>query len=223
MDAQISSVLEKNGVVLKPFYEFASRSPAASQSHRSFFINEVVRDIKHWMSIVRPSSSTAASTVQDYVLPDGTTIAASASLVHAPELLFISRNKTRHTYSNTRPAFLQEWDVNTKEDSLPELIYDAVMTSDLDARKDLLGNIVVVGGGSLIDGMATRIQADINAMLPANVKAKVVSSQLPVERQFSSWIGGSILGICGSFQQMWLSDTEYREHGATIAAQRFTH
>jgi actin-related protein len=35
----------------------------------------------------------------------------------------------------------------------------------------------------------------------------------PIERKYSSWIGGSILGCLGSFQQMWVSKQEYEESG----------
>lgn len=46
---------------------------------------------------------------------------------------------------------------------------------------------------------------------------------LPLERQHAAWVGGSILGICGSFQQLWLTRGEYEEQGAHRAAQRFDH
>ena len=39
-------------------------------------------------------------------------------------------------------------------------------------------------------------------------------SNLPVEKLYAPWIGGSVLSICGSFQQMWLSKQEYEEYGA---------
>jgi actin-like protein 6A len=44
-----------------------------------------------------------------------------------------------------------------------------------------------------------------------------------VERQHAAWIGGSILSICGSFQQLWLTRQEYDEMGAARAALRFDH
>ena len=36
------------------------------------------------------------------------------------------------------------------------------------------------------------------------------------ERQHAAWIGGSILSICGSFQQNWISNLEYAEYGSNI-------
>lgn len=34
-----------------------------------------------------------------------------------------------------------------------------------------------------------------------------------MERRYSSWVGGSILGCLGSFQQLWVSKQEYEESG----------
>jgi actin-related protein len=40
----------------------------------------------------------------------------------------------------------------------------------------------------------------------------------------SSWIGGSILSICGSFHQLWASKEDYAEHGAKrIVSSKFIH
>jgi len=46
---------------------------------------------------------------------------------------------------------------------------------------------------------------------------------LPIERQNAAWIGGSILSICGSFQQQWLMKSEYEEMGGYRAKDRFNH
>lgn len=54
------------------------------------------------------------------------------------------------------------------------------------------------------------------------LQVKMVNS-LPLERQHAAWVGGSILGICGSFQQLWLNKAEYEELGAHRAARRFDH
>jgi Actin len=45
------------------------------------------------------------------------------------------------------------------------------------------------------------------------MKIKVVA---PPERQYSVWIGGSILASLSTFQQMWVSMAEYEEAGAGI-------
>lgn len=41
-----------------------------------------------------------------------------------------------------------------------------------------------------------------------------------MERRYSSWVGGSILGCLGSFQQLWVSKQEYEESGKVCAVSR---
>ena len=44
-------------------------------------------------------------------------------------------------------------------------------------------------------------------------------SSSPLERHHASWLGGSILSICGSFQQLWITKSEYQEYGSVSLAQ----
>jgi actin-like protein 6A len=62
----------------------------------------------------------------------------------------------------------------------------------------------------------------VHVVLITRLQVKLVTG-LPVERHHAAWIGGSMLSICGSFQQMWLTKQEYDEMGATRAALRFDH
>jgi actin-related protein len=49
------------------------------------------------------------------------------------------------------------------------------------------------------------------------------SPALPIERQNAAWIGGSVLSICGSFEQLWISKQEYSEYGSNIVPKRFVY
>ena len=100
------------------------------------------------------------------------------------------------------------------------MIYTAVERSDVDVRKELLGNIVLTGGGSLFRGIGERVHHEVSSRLPSSYKAKVVMAS-PLERRFSVWIGGSILATLGSFQQLWLSKQEYAEFGLERSLDRF--
>jgi actin-related protein len=42
----------------------------------------------------------------------------------------------------------------------------------------------------------------------------------PQEKYHAAWIGASVLSICGSFQQSWISKAEYEEHGSNILMER---
>jgi actin-related protein len=110
-------------------------------------------------------------------------------------------------------------------DSLPlqELVFQSLLRCDPDTRRELCANVVICGGGSLVDGLAPRLSHELGLLLPSSIKVKVIP-QLPIERLHSAWIGGSILSICGAFQQLWVSKAAYAEAGAAnIVRDKFDH
>ena len=74
-----------------------------------------------------------------------------------------------------------------------------------------------------MDGMAQRLANELNELLPDKMKSKVSVPTTSIERHHTTWIGGSIISICGSFQQLWLSNVEYQELGSAIIEERFNH
>ncbi len=66
-------------------------------------------------------------------------------------------------------------------------------------------------------GIASRVQKEIETLAPASMKIKVIA---PPERQYSVWIGGSILSSLSTFQQMWVSKTEYDEMGPSVVHRK---
>jgi actin-related protein len=55
-------------------------------------------------------------------------------------------------------------------DSLQHLVVSSVSKCDVDARKELLSNILLVGGGSMIDGIGPRLQYELQQLLPLSMK-----------------------------------------------------
>ncbi|KAF2429523.1 actin-like protein-like protein 6A [Tothia fuscella] len=106
-----------------------------------------------------------------------------------------------------------------KDHTIPFLIRSALGAVDTETRPQLLNNIVVAGAGSLIQGMTKRIDNEINALYPGP-RVRVYAPGQVVERKYASWIGGSILGSLGTFHQMWISKSEYDEHGPNIIEKR---
>ena len=51
-------------------------------------------------------------------------------------------------------------------------------------------------------------------------KVKVYAGSQSSDRRFGSWIGGSILGSCDSFQSMWVSKQEFEENGKSILERK---
>ncbi len=181
-----------------------------------------------------------------YELPDGTLVQASSALCALPEKVFFGdvngdqwlpttsaaaaavAAKKRLGVASVDQAALANYlsssgsasSVDT--DSLTTLVYASVAHCDVDVRRELLSNVMLVGGGALMEGLALRLSQELAQVVPSHLKVKVVSL-LPMEHQYAAWIGGSILSICGSFQQLWLSRSEYEEQGAWRSAQRFDH
>ena len=105
------------------------------------------------------------------------------------------------------------------EQSIVSIINKSLQAVDVDTRPVLLNNIVLTGAGSLIEKLAERLQADVQAMYP-NPKVRVLANSSSVERKYGAFIGGSVLGSLGSFHQMWVSKAEYDENGSQIVEKR---
>ncbi|KAI2616036.1 Actin/actin-like protein [Hypoxylon sp. NC1633] len=116
-------------------------------------------------------------------------------------------------------AALPSTDSISKAQTIPELIRAAINAVDVDLRPNLLGNIVVTGGTSLLNGFNDRLNNELMAMYPG-MKIKLHAAGLTTERRFGAWIGGSILASLGTFHQMWISRKEYEENGVGIVEKR---
>ena len=108
----------------------------------------------------------------------------------------------------------------TLTDPIQKLVYDSISSVDIDARRELCGNIILCGAHSLFPNLDKRLSHEISNIVSNSFKCRVIAPRNSTERRFASWIGGSVLTSLGSFQQLWLSKTEYEEYGATLACQR---
>lgn len=120
---------------------------------------------------------------------------------------------------NTAAASTESNGNTDKVQTIPELIRAAINAVDADVRPNLLGNIVVTGGTSLLNGFNDRLNNELIAMYPS-MKIKLHAAGLTTERRFGAWIGGSILASLGTFHQMWISKQEYEENGVGIVEKR---
>ncbi|ROV99262.1 hypothetical protein VSDG_03868 [Cytospora chrysosperma] len=116
------------------------------------------------------------------------------------------------------PSSSEEWRLS-KEQTIPGLIKRSLELVDVDLRPHLLGNIVVTGATSLLNGFNDRLNNELMQMYPG-MKIKLHAAGLTTERRFGAWVGGSILGSLGSFHQMWISRKEYEENGAGVVEKR---
>jgi actin-related protein len=76
---------------------------------------------------------------------------------------------------------------------------ESINLCDIDIKKELINNIILTGGNSLLYGFSQKLHARVNDIAPPNSKCKIIAYPQTCERKFSAWIGGSILASLGSF------------------------
>jgi hypothetical protein len=210
LDARLHSVLSREHIVVKPWYEkegFPIHNIKTSASFRNFHVGDVMRDLKHWMCLVPPTPLDAAGSharvpyMPSYELPDGTMVEASDNLCLVTEQLFapgrtrvapVAAAKTPGSSSAAAaasaapkggvagilsaplmpgvPTHSQRLDIDPSLDPLHELIFASIAKCDADCRKEIASNIMLIGGGSLMDGLQPRLAADLTSLLPSQLK-----------------------------------------------------
>jgi len=95
----------------------------------------------------------------------------------------------------------------------------ALEAADADVRRPLTQEVIVVGGGSLLDGLGERLGKDLAESLPSAFRPRVMTPGTKDERLHSAFVGGSVLASLGTFQQLWLSRKEWDEAGPARAVQ----
>ena len=103
--------------------------------------------------------------------------------------------------------------------TIVDLVKQSLAAVDTDIKAHLLSNIVVTGGGSLVQGFNDRLAQELLVVYPST-RVRIHSPGNIAERKFGSWIGGSILASLGTFHQMWISRKEYEEFGSSIVEKR---
>ena len=157
---------------------------------------DIVNDIKE--KVCRVALDYEAEVKKDttvkYTLPDGKEIEIGNERFTCTEALFQS---------------------NGDKQCLAKTIYNCIV-GDHEFR-DYCGNMLIGGGNTLLPGLAERLQAEMQKLIPSTMRSKVIA---PPGRGFSSFVGASILGSLSSFNQMLISLEDYEEFGPRLVNTR---
>eukprot|EP01132_Coremiostelium_polycephalum_P001252 gene1252-1579_t len=197
--------------------EFVSTEiPGLTSSYKKYLTLETIRDLKETSCRVSDSQNLGDDiniAGIPYELPDGNQLDVGSDRFQIPELLF---NPT--PLNNIMNVDNNNNNVNNEQYiGLAKMVLESLDKSDSDIKKELLSNLVLAGGNTAFTGFQERLVKDISDI--SYHKAKVVSSNRE-DRKNSVWIGGSILGSLGSFQQMWMSKTEWEEYGRPLVEKK---
>ncbi|CAL8071455.1 unnamed protein product [Calicophoron daubneyi] len=216
---QAQRLIDDLKIELIPYYRVASKEsvnerepalwkertnlPKTSISYENFMIKNLLQDFV--ASVLQVSDERYDQSQADtfpmvgYEFPNGYNFELGHERFHIPEALF-------------DPSILLESGGNSML-SMSHIVASSISLCDIDIRPSLYSNVVVVGGSSLVTGFTDRLQRDLNIKTPPSMRLKVNFPSTVAERRYSAWIGGSILGSLGTFQQMWISSHEYNELG----------
>ncbi len=199
-------------------------------TYDAYMSMELGREMKESISRVAESSllemesKLANIPLNQYELPDGTLIDVGLERFAASELLFDSAPVDLDSqYVRALGVHCtRDGALAASKDGLISMAADSVFRCDYELQTALVSNLIVSGGCSVPDNMPERIRADLESMLKISVptcRVKVTASA-PNERAICPWLGASILGSLGSFQEMYISKREYDEFGPNIVEKK---
>ena len=167
---------------------------------------EIVRTIKEKLTYVAVDFDTEVELYQSsnidnkqFELPDGQLVHIGVERIRCPEVLF-------------QPSL-----IGKESPGIHTNIFDTIMNSDIDLRKELFYNIVVSGGSTMFPGINERLTKELTKLAPKNTPIRVIS---PPERKYSVWIGGSILASLNTFGTSWITREEYNDYGPAIVHRK---
>lgn len=141
-----------------------------------------------------------------FILPDGTPLDIYEECIKPAESMF-------------NPTMIQKF-----SPSITHMIQSLI--HNLDTRKEknynlhqLVNNIIISGGNSLLPNFSSRIQKEVMSQVPQHLNSslRVIT---PKKREHLAWKGGSVVSELSSFLKMWISRVDYEEYGPGIVHRK---
>lgn len=183
-------------------------------SYHSFEVDRLLEEFKETTSFVSEipfqNGSVQSLIARPFELPDGYNTMLTSERLSTVESIF-------------RPSQYPLPKISLPDNSLgiSELILQSLNKADLtvDTLAALLNNIIITGGTTLLQGLATRINTDLSSVHPT-MKVRVLQQNNQLAQKCTVWTGASILASLGHYEQTWVSKQEYDEFGSDIVEKK---
>lgn len=88
------------------------------------------------------------------------------------------------------------------------------LCTDVGAKRGMYENILLSGGNTMYRNTKSRLCSDLEKNLSGH--SANVSVDAPLNRKHYAWVGGSVISSLSTFRDMWITEKDYRENGASI-------
>ena len=101
------------------------------------------------------------------------------------------------------------------------MIIKSVSSVLLDIKKDLISNIFVCGGNSLIfNNYFNDIKEALSKELVSGAIVRLTTHPSKIERSLASFLGASIISSLNIYKETIVKKEEYEEHGSIIIEKK---
>ncbi|XP_036998342.2 actin-like protein 7A [Artibeus jamaicensis] len=140
----------------------------------------------------------ATAHMTQYTLPDGQEISLGQERFLCSEMFF-------------KPSLIKSMQLGLHTQTV-----SCLNKCDIALKRDIMGNILLCGGSTMLSGFPNRLQKELSDLCPND------SPQINVlpGRDTAVWTGGSILASLQGFQALWVHRFEYEEHGPFFLYRR---
>eukprot|EP00917_Polyrhabdina_sp_WS-2016_P004262 GHVP01009756.1.p1 GENE.GHVP01009756.1~~GHVP01009756.1.p1 ORF type:complete len:227 (+),score=40.75 GHVP01009756.1:2928-3608(+) len=165
-----------------------------------------------------PKESASVKKIQLSAKDESLEISCGAEMCLAPEIFFdplilhffktAAQNISYEDFANSCPSY-------AIPPPLQNLIWDSVESSPIDHRKELLQNILLVGGSSLLSHFPNRLRNEIDECgekLGKNYASRILYPMSEVETKNACWSGAAI-GSEDEHKGFRISKAEWEENG----------
>ena len=111
--------------------------------------------------------------------------------------------------------------IGNDEHNLKSIIFKSISSVLLDIKKELINNIFICGGNSLIfNNYFNDLKDSMARQLVAGTVVKLTTHPSKIERSLASFLGASIISSLNIYKETIVKKEEYEEHGAIVIEKK---